>query len=65
MTGDDACITCSDAAAGGLVLELLGDDLAVVAVAGHEQVISVALVTVSVGDTVLVHAGEAIGMVRT
>ncbi|WP_034263175.1 HypC/HybG/HupF family hydrogenase formation chaperone [Actinospica robiniae] len=59
------CLTCSDTALPVTVLELLEDDLAVVdAGEGRRETISVALVPAGVGDTVLVHAGEAIGMVR-
>ncbi len=61
---DGWCVTCSDAAMTGSVLALLDHDLAVVVMAGREQEVSVALVTADVGDTVLVHAGEAIGVVR-
>jgi hydrogenase maturation factor len=57
---DDSCVTCSDTAVEVRVLRLLPDDMAVVDTgAGREQV-SVALVTASAGDTILVHAGEAI-----
>jgi hydrogenase expression/formation protein HypC len=60
---DDVCITCSDTAVEVLVVELLDDGLALVDTgAGHEEV-SVALVTAAVGDTVLVHAKEAIAVV--
>ena len=57
---DDVCITCGDVAVPVRVVRLLADDLAVVDVGGHEEEISVALVSAAVGDTVLVHAGEAI-----
>jgi len=50
---DDVCITCSDAAVAVTVLNLLDDGLA-----------EVALVAASVGDTILVHAGEAIAVVQ-
>ncbi len=60
---DDVCITCSDAAVQVRVVQLLSDDLAVVDTgAGHEEV-SVALVRAAVGDTILVHAKEAIAVV--
>jgi len=58
----DSCVTCSDAAVAGPVLALLDDGLAIVAVGGHEQEVSIALVTAGVGDTVVVHAGEAIAV---
>ncbi len=61
---DEVCITCSDTAVQVRVLQLLDDDLAIVDTgAGHEEV-SVALVSAQVGDTILVHAREAIGVVR-
>ncbi|TVT38218.1 HypC/HybG/HupF family hydrogenase formation chaperone [Amycolatopsis rhizosphaerae] len=60
---DEVCITCSDAAVEVRVLELRPDGLALVDTgSGHEEV-SVALVRARVGDTVLVHAGEAIALV--
>jgi hydrogenase expression/formation protein HypC len=64
---DDLCITCSDRAVPVTVLRLLDDGLAVVCagMAGGspvEEEISVALVEAGVGDTVLVHAGEAIAV---
>ncbi len=55
------CITCSDAAVAVVVLRLLPDELALVDTgAGPPETVSVALVDAAVGDTVLVHAGEAI-----
>jgi hydrogenase expression/formation protein HypC len=59
----DACITCSDTAVTVTVVRLLDDDLAVVAADGLEEEVSVALVAARVGDIILVHAGEAIGLV--
>lgn len=57
------CVTCSDEAITVRVLELLDDALAVVdAGDGRAEIVSLALVEARVGDTVLVHAGEAIGM---
>jgi hydrogenase expression/formation protein HypC len=63
----DECVTCSDAAVQVRVVRLLPDALAMVDTGqggehGEEQV-SVALVTAAVGDTILVHAGEAIAVV--
>jgi hydrogenase expression/formation protein HypC len=65
---DGVCITCSDQAVAVTVVRLLDDDLALVDTgagqedgAGREEV-SVALVAASVGDTILVHAGEAIAV---
>ncbi|HET7018198.1 MAG TPA: HypC/HybG/HupF family hydrogenase formation chaperone [Streptosporangiaceae bacterium] len=59
---DDVCITCSDVAVPVTVMELLDDDLAIARTPAGPEEISVALVTVAVGDTVLVHAGEAIAV---
>jgi hydrogenase expression/formation protein HypC len=58
------CITCSDAAVAVTVVELLGDDLAMVHTGEGVEEVSIALVDAAVGDTVLVHAGEAIATVR-
>jgi len=60
---DDVCITCSDTAAEVTVLRLLGDGLALVDAGQGEEEVSVALVEAQPGDTVLVHAGEAIAIV--
>ena len=59
---DEVCITCSDQAVAVTVLRLLADDLAVVATGDGEEEVSVALVTAAVGDTILVHAKEAIAV---
>jgi len=56
----DVCITCSDTAVEVTVLRLLEDQMAVVEVGQGEETVSVALVSAAVGDTILVHAGEAI-----
>jgi hydrogenase maturation factor len=61
---DDICITCSDSAVQVTVVRLLDDGLAVVDTGqGGEEEVSVALVTAAVGDSLLVHAGEAIAVV--
>jgi hydrogenase maturation factor len=61
---DDVCITCSDSAVQVTVVRLLDDRLAVVDTGrGAEEEVSVALVTAAVGDTLLVHAREAIAVV--
>ena len=60
---DDVCVTCSDTAVAVTVLRLLDDGLAVVATESGEEEVSVALVTAGVGDTVLVHAREAIAVI--
>ena len=65
---DDVCITCSDQAVAVTVVRLLEDALAVVDTGAGQQdgagreVVSVALVAAGVGDTILVHAGEAIAV---
>ncbi len=59
----DVCITCSDTAVEVRVLRLLADELAVVDTGLGEETVSVALVTARVGDTILVHAREAIAVV--
>ncbi len=62
-TGDH-CVTCSDEAVAARVVRLREDDLADVDVGGgRTEEVSVALVDAEVGDTVLVHAKEAIGLV--
>jgi hydrogenase maturation factor len=61
----DHCVTCSDEAVAVRVVRLRPGDLADVDVGdGRIEEISVALVEAVVGDTVLVHAKEAIGLVR-
>lgn len=59
------CITCSDAAVAVPVVELLGADLALVRTESGLEEVSVALVEADVGQVVLVHAKEAIGVVET
>jgi hydrogenase expression/formation protein HypC len=59
----EVCITCSDTAVSCEVVTLLDDGLAVVRTTGGEEEVSVALVSARVGDTILVHAGEAIAVV--
>jgi hydrogenase expression/formation protein HypC len=61
---DEVCITCSDEAVQVTVVELLGDDLALVDTGVSREEVSIALVDAGVGDVVLVHAKEAIGVVR-
>jgi hydrogenase expression/formation protein HypC len=60
---DEVCITCSDTAVAVTIARLLPDGLAIVDTGAGEEEVSVALVTAGVGDTILVHAGEAIGVV--
>ncbi|GAA4604759.1 hypothetical protein GCM10023195_16290 [Actinoallomurus liliacearum] len=61
---EEVCVTCSDEAVPVTVVRLLEDGLAVADVGGgaHEEV-SVALVDAAVGDTILVHAKEALAVV--
>ena len=58
----DHCITCGDIAVEVRVVRLLPDELADVDTGEGIEQVSVALVTASVGDTILVHAGEAIAV---
>ena len=69
MTAEDChgdhCITCGDIAVEVTVLRLLPDSLAVVDTGqGTDEEVSVALVSAAVGDTILVHASEAIAVVQ-
>ena len=59
----EVCITCSDTAVTVTVVRLLDDGLAIVETGRGEEEVSVALVPAAVGDTVLVHAKEAIAVV--
>ena len=59
---DDVCITCSDTATPVTVLRLLEDELAEVETERGTEEVSVALVQARVGDTILVHASEAIAV---
>ena len=60
----DTCITCSDVAVEVRVVRLLADQMAVVDTGASEETVSVALVTAGVGDTIVVHAREAIAVVE-
>ena len=60
---DDVCITCSDQAVPSRVIELGEMGIALVDTGASRELISVALVDAGPGDTVLVHAGEAIAVV--
>ena len=60
---DDVCITCSDSAVEVTVVRLLDDGLAVVDGGRGEEEVSVALVEARAGETILVHAREAIAIV--
>jgi hydrogenase expression/formation protein HypC len=59
---EDVCITCSDTAVQVRIVELRADAMAVVDTGAGQEEVSVALVTAAVGDTILVHAGEAIAV---
>jgi hydrogenase expression/formation protein HypC len=59
----DVCITCSDEAVEVRVVQLLEADLAMVDTGLSMEEVSVALVDAAVGDTILVHAKEAIAVV--
>jgi hypothetical protein len=60
---DEACITCADTAVAVTVLHLLGDGFALVDTGAGEEEVSVALVSAGPGDTILVHAREAIAVI--
>ena len=59
----DVCITCSDEAVPVRVVRLLEAELAMVDTGQSLEEVSVALVDAAIGDTVLVHAKEAIAVV--
>lgn len=61
---DEVCVTCADYAVPAVVVRLGADALALVTTGDEVQEVSVALVDVRVGDVVLVHAAEAIAVVR-
>jgi hydrogenase maturation factor len=60
---DEICITCSDTAQPFLITELRSDAMALVDTGAGLEEISVGLVDAHIGDTVLVHAKEAIAIV--
>lgn len=62
---DEVCITCADQAVAVTVVELREDGLALVDTGQGTEEVSVELVSADVGDTILVHAGEAIAVVRS
>jgi hydrogenase expression/formation protein HypC len=59
---DEVCITCSDTAVQVTVVRLLDDAMALVRTSQGTEEVSVALVPATVGDTILVHASEAIAV---
>ncbi len=62
-TGDH-CVTCSDDAVEVTIVRVLADQMAVVETEAGEEEISIGLVPAQAGDAVLVHASEAIAVVR-
>lgn len=58
----DVCVTCSDTAVEVVVVRLLGGGLAEVDTGSSVEEVSVALVEADVGDSILVHAKEAIAV---
>ncbi len=60
---DEVCVTCADVAVAVTIVELLDDGMALVDTSAGQEEVSVALVRAGLGDTVLVHAGEAIAVV--
>jgi hydrogenase maturation factor len=60
---DEVCITCSDTAVPVRIVRLLDDGLAVVDTSAGPEEVSIALVSATVGDLILVHAKEAIAVV--
>ena len=61
---DEVCVTCSDSAIAVTIVSLLDGGLAIVDTGSGREEVSVALVDASAGDTVLVHAKEAIAVVK-
>ncbi len=62
---DEVCVTCSDTAVAVTIVRLLDDGLAVVDTGDGEEEVSVALVCAGIGDTILVHAREAIAVLQS
>jgi hydrogenase expression/formation protein HypC len=60
---DGVCITCSDQALPVRVVRLLEGELAIVDAGGVLEEVSVALIDPVAGDTILVHAREAIAVI--
>lgn len=60
----DACITCGDVAVEVEIVRLLPQEMAIVATEAGQEEVSVALVEAVVGDIILVHAGEALTVIR-
>ncbi|QBI53545.1 HypC/HybG/HupF family hydrogenase formation chaperone [Streptomonospora litoralis] len=62
--GDGVCVTCSDQAVAVRVRALLPGGMALVDTGSSVEEVSVALVEAGEGDTLLVHAKEAIARVE-
>lgn len=62
---DAVCITCADQAVAVRVVSLHAHALALVDTGLGVEEVSIALVDADVGDTILVHAGEAIAVVTS
>ncbi|WP_231104775.1 HypC/HybG/HupF family hydrogenase formation chaperone [Haloechinothrix halophila] len=60
---DDICITCSDTAVEVTIVEVHELAMATVDTGQGTEEVSIALVDAGAGDTILVHAGEAIAVV--
>lgn len=60
---DDVCITCSDTAVEVTITAVHELDMATVDTGQGTEEVSIALVDAGVGDTILVHAGEAIAVI--
>src|SRR5262249_24804474 len=60
----ETCVTCGEVAVEVTVIRRLPAAMAVVDTGSGEEEVSITLVDAGPGDTVLVHAGEAIAMVR-
>ncbi|GII78376.1 hypothetical protein Sru01_33580 [Sphaerisporangium rufum] len=60
--GPAGCLTCSDQALPAVVVERAAGGMAIVEIGGVCEPVSVALVDAEPGDTVLVHAKEAIAV---
>ncbi len=61
---DEVCVTCSDTAVAVTIVSVLDGALAIVDTGAGREEVSVALVDASPGDTILVHAKEAIAVLR-
>lgn len=60
---DGVCVTCSDQAVEVTITELREHELALVDTGQGYEEVSVALISAEPGDTILVHASEAIANV--